>query len=156
MQIHRYQIYLLLFFLFFLSTDGALIYIANKTYGERVLLSSPKKTQAKTALQKDVVDAVLSSHFEINTKSGMGHERIISIRPKQDVLSHLLVQVMNTNAKKEVKIFKLDYPYEIAVNLPPHSRWTLRIHAQDNSGQDYRSSFRLLVSDDKCELVQLN
>lgn len=156
MQMHRYQIYLVLFFLFFLSTDAALIYVANKTYEGRILLSSPKKAQVKNALQKDVIDAVLSSHFEINIKSGMGREHVINIKPKSNGLRSLLVQVMNAEDKKDVKIFQPDYPYEIAVNLVPHSRWTLRIHAQDQSGHDYFSSFRLLVSDDRCEFVQLS
>ncbi len=48
MKINKYQIYLTLFFIIFLSADACFIFIANATYGKKLSFDNLKNIYSKT------------------------------------------------------------------------------------------------------------
>jgi hypothetical protein len=123
-----------------------------------MLLGFSKKIYAKTGLTKNRINDALSNDFEINIHStDVIDQYLIDIKPTKSIASaQLSIQIMDMNNKVDVKILKLNYPYTLTLNLSAHSRKTLKIHAKDETGNDYHASFRLFCNHGKYALTQLS
>ncbi|MFK7761490.1 MAG: hypothetical protein AB8B46_05260 [Candidatus Midichloriaceae bacterium] len=162
MKINKYQIYLLLFFIIFLSADACFIFMANNTYEKKLPFNNLKNTTTKVINHTQSNDEALPSFFKINiTPFNNKNDFIISLEMNKKInFKRLAIQIYNVENKKIVKNFVFDFTeqnlYKTKFNSSDYNRWVLKVNLVDHLNHHYFSAYRMIFDKTNYKVIQIN
>lgn len=163
MKINKYQLYLLLFFIVFLSADACFIFMASNTYEKKLPFDSFKKTTTKVINHTQSNDEALPNFFKINIALFNNSDFIISLKMDKKIdFKKLMIQIYSIENKNIVKNFMFDFTkqnlYKIKLNSLGYNRWVLKINLVDHSDHHhhYFSAYRMIFDKNNYRVVQIN
>ncbi len=162
MKINKYQIYLFLFFIIFLSADACFIFMANNTYEKKLPFNSLKKTTTKVINHTQSNDKTLPNFFKINIISlNNNNDFIISLELDKKInFKKLAIQIHATENKKMVKNFVFDFTkqnlYKIKLNSSDYNRCLLKVNLIDHMNHHYFSAYRIIFDKTDYKVIQIN
>ena len=162
MKINRYQLYLLLFFIIFLSADACFIFMASNTYEKKLPFNSVKNTTTKAINHAQSNDEALPSFFKINiTPYNTNNDFIISLKMAKKInFKKLIIQIYSIENKKIVKNFMFDFNkqnlYKIKLNSSNYNRWVLKVNLVDHLNHHYFSAYRIIFDKTDHRVIQIN
>ena len=162
MKINKYQIYLLLFFIIFLSADAYFIFMANNTYEKKLTFNNFKKTTTQVINHTQSNDEALPSFFKINiTPFNNKNDFIISLKMDKKIkFKKLVIQIYSIENKKIVKNFVFDFAkqnlYKIKFNSSNYNRWVLKVNLVNHLNHHYFSAYRIIFDKTDYGIIQIN
>ncbi|WHA04933.1 hypothetical protein N3Z17_06855 [Candidatus Bandiella numerosa] len=162
MKINKYQIYLTLFFIIFLSADACFIFIANATYGKKLSFDNLKNIYSKTInnVQADNENPPKISKIDIKPLNKQNDFIIFLKLDKTLHFKRLAVRIYNAEDRMAVKNFIFDFTkqnlYRIKLNASNCKRCVLKINLRDNLNHQYFSAYRMIFDKANYRIIQIN
>jgi len=162
MKINKYQIYLILFFIIFLSADACFIFMANATYGKKLSFDNLKNISSKAINNVQADSENLTKIFKIDIKP-LNKQNDFTIFLRLDKSLHfkrLAVRIYNAEDKMAVKNFIFNFTkqnlYTIRLNASNCNRCVLKINLTDNLNHHYFSAYRMIFDKANYRIIQIN
>jgi hypothetical protein len=162
MKINKYQIYLILFFIIFLSADACFIFIANATYGKKLSFDNLKNISSKAINSVRTDSKNLTKILKIDIKPlNKQNDFIIFLRLDKTLhFKKLAVRIYNAENRMTVKNFIFDFTkqnlYKIRLNSSNCNRCVLKVNLTDNLNHHYFLAYRMIFDKANYRIIQIN
>ena len=157
MKINKYQIYLFLFFIIFLTADVVFILIARKIYADKII-----NTNDGLKISDKLNNSQLSNFLQINYES-TNKKNILNLLLKFDdniLMKRLAIQLYDIENKTIINSFIFNNPesnfYKLSINSLKHKRFILRANFINSLNKKYFSAYRIIFNKNKYEIIQVN
>jgi hypothetical protein len=150
-KINRYQFYLILFFIIFLSGDIAFIFIAKNLYSNNTL-----------EVDSELDNSQLSNFFQIRFEP-TNEKNIFNLLLKFNnniLMGKVAIQLYNVENKKIIDSFVYsnlhNNNYKFKINSLETKRLILRINLNSSFNKRHFLAYRVILHKNKHEITQIN